>query len=60
MKKYHVSLNEMLLVREIRANIQRQLLREGGRLVCFTMNIPGEIKRTPLVRMLFDLSLIHI
>lgn len=48
MKKYHVSLNEMLLVREIRANIQRQLLREGGRLVCFTMNIPGEIKRTPL------------
>lgn len=54
MKKYHVSLNEMLLVREIRANIQRQLLREGGRLVCFTMNIPGEIKRTPLVRMLFD------
>lgn len=36
------------------ANIQRQLLREGGRLVCFTMNIPGEIKRTPLVRMLFD------
>ena len=54
MKKYHVSLNEMLLVREIRANIQRQLLRESGRLVCFTMNIPGEIKRTPLVRMLFD------
>ena len=47
----------MLDARERRAAIQKNMLSEAGDdqcLVCLTLNIPGDIKRTPLTRMLFD------
>lgn len=43
----------MLAARERRAALQNRLL-QGGCLVCLTMNIAGEVKRTPLIRLLFD------
>ena len=45
-----VSLREMLDARERRAEKQRELL-EGSKqtLVCFTMNIPGPVKNSPLI-----------
>lgn len=46
-----VSLQEMLDARERRAGRQRQLLGEFQKpLLCFTMNIAGEIKDSPLIR----------
>lgn len=44
----------MLDAREYRAYLQRQLQENGLPLLCLTMNIAGPIKRTPLVRFLFD------
>ena len=53
-----VSLPEMLDARERRAFRQRELLQEYRRpLVCFTMNIAGPIKDTPLIRRGFDRGL---
>lgn len=50
-----VGLAEMLDARERRAEIQRALTASTGcPLVCLTMNIAGPVKRTPLVRLLFD------
>lgn len=44
----------MLQAREDRAQRQRQLLEEFGLpLICFTMNIPGPVKTTPLIRRSF-------
>lgn len=55
MQQYSVTLEDMLYARERRAGIQSSILQGGCRcLVCLTMNIPGEVKRTPLIRMLFD------
>ena len=45
-----VTLLQMLDARERRAERQTQLLRQFGRpLVCFTMNIAGPVKYTPLI-----------
>lgn len=47
----------MLDAREARAMTQFEMLRDaspGDCLVCLTMNIAGEVKRTPMVRLLFD------
>ena len=56
MKLSSVTLEDMLYSRERRAALQRGLLQGAGCrcLVCLTMNIPGEVKRTPLIRLLFD------
>ncbi len=54
MKKYSVALNEMLAARERRAAMQRELMQNGSCLICFTMNIAGDVKRTPLIRLCFD------
>lgn len=54
MKKYSVALNEMMAARERRSAMQRKLMQNVGCLVCFTMNIVGDVKRTPLIRLCFD------
>ena len=57
MKSYSVDLDQMLMARERRASIQSAMLQDAGPgqcLVCLTMNIAGDIKRTPMTRMLFD------
>ena len=46
-----VSLMEMLDARERRAQWQARLLQQFGKpLICFTMNIAGPIKNSPLIR----------
>lgn len=46
-----VTLLEMLEARERRALRQRELLAQYGRtMVCFTMNIAGPVKNSPLIR----------
>lgn len=53
-----VSLPEMLDARERRAFRQRELLKEYQKpLVCFTMNIAGPIKDSPLIRRGFEMGL---
>lgn len=53
-----VSLLEVLEAREQRAQRQRQLLSDQGLpLVCFTLNIPGPEKDSPLIRKGFQLAL---
>lgn len=55
MQPSSVALPEMLDARERRAALQRALLeRYRLPLVCLSMNIPGAIKRTPCIRLLFD------
>ena len=50
-----VTLSEMLDARDRRALAQRQLLEEYGLpLLSFTMNIPGPVKDSPLIRRGFD------
>lgn len=47
----------MLAARDRRVEIQSSMLKEGGSdccLACLTLNIAGEIKRTPMTKMLFD------
>ena len=44
----------MLMAREWRADYQAHLLRTYGRpVICFTMNIPGAVKLSPLIRRSF-------
>ena len=46
-----VTLLEMLEARERRAARQQALLsRYGSTMICFTMNIPGPVKNSPLIR----------
>lgn len=46
-----VGLEEMMEARERRVMMQTELLRRYGLpLVCFTMNIPGPVKDSPLIR----------
>ena len=46
----HQNLLEILEAREARAARQKELLRQYGKpLVCFTMNIPGPVKVSPLI-----------
>ena len=57
MKSYSADLDQMLMARERRASIQRSMLEGAGSgqcLVCLTLNIAGDVKRTPMTRMLFD------
>ena len=57
MKSYSVDLEQMLRARERRAYIQNTMLRDAGPgqcLVCLTLNIAGDVKRTPMTRMLFN------
>ena len=52
-----VVVEDMLAARDRRVDIQNRMLEEGGSdcsLACLTMNIAGEIKRTPMTKMLFD------
>lgn len=52
-----VSLMEILDARERRARRQKQLLAEYQKpLICFTMNIAGPVKDTPLIRRGFDMG----
>ncbi|MBQ8389919.1 MAG: citrate lyase holo-[Oscillibacter sp.] len=50
----NASLEELLLRREQRAMVQKELLERGGTLVSFTMNIPGQRKQFPLERLGFE------
>lgn len=53
-----VTLEEVLEAREIRAKVQRRLLEQHTRpVLSFTMNIPGPIKDSPLIRRGFDAGL---
>lgn len=53
-----VDLLEMLDARDRRAKAQAQLLaRHGKPILSFTMNIPGPVKDSPLIRRAFDLGL---
>lgn len=46
-----VTLAQMLEARESRAMEQQRLLEKYGKpVICFTMNIPGPVKDTPLIR----------
>ena len=51
-----VSLTEMLEAREKRAWRQRELLKCGRTVICFTMNIAGPIKNSPLISSGYDLG----
>lgn len=51
-----VSLMEMLEAREKRAWRQRELLKCGRTVICFTMNIAGPIKNSPLIGSGYDLG----
>lgn len=51
-----VSLTEMLEAREKRAWRQRKLLKLGRTMICFTMNIAGPIKNSPLIGSGYDLG----
>lgn len=57
-----VSLEEVLAARDRRAEAQREMLKskKGCCLVSFTLNIPGDVKRTSLTRMLFRRGLKEI
>ena len=51
------TLQQILDAREARAQKQQLLLRQYGKpLVCFTMNIPGPVKDSPLIREGFRLG----
>lgn len=57
MKSCSADLDQMLMARERRASIQKSMLEGAGPgqcLVCLTLNIAGDVKRTPMTRMLFD------
>lgn len=57
MQLYKVELEDVLQARERRAAVQNKMLQNadaGDCLVCLTLNIAGDVKRTPMTRMLFD------
>ena len=55
MNLQRIELSQVLARREARVARQRELLEKYKRpLVCLCMNIPGDIKRTPAVDMLFE------
>ena len=57
MKSYSVDLDQMMEAREKRAATQNRMLEGAGPeqcLVCLTMNIAGDVKRTPMICMLFE------
>ena len=66
MKKYYVSLEDILKARDRRAENQREMLagldsaEANAALISFTLNIPGEYKRTPFTALLFQRGLKEI
>ena len=53
-----VSLTEILIAREERVRLQQSYLQKYGcPLICFTMNIAGPVKNTPLIRRGFQVGL---
>lgn len=55
--EYEVTLAQMLAARERRALRQRELLAgQPSALICFTMNIAGPVKNSPLIRRGFALG----
>ena len=52
-----VTLPQILAAREARAMRQRELLQAGKPLLCFTMNIAGPVKTSPLIKQGFRLGL---
>lgn len=66
MKVQNITLEQVLAARDRRVEIQNNMLTEGETacragacngpvcLVCLTMNIAGEVKRTPMTKMLFN------
>ena len=57
-----VSMQQILLRREQRVLEQRAMLEEAGcsSLVSFTLNIPGPVKQSPALQMVFDAGKKHI
>lgn len=49
-----VGVPEVLAARDDRVAMQRELLRKGGSLVCFNVNIPGAVKNCPLSKAIFE------
>lgn len=49
-----VGVPEVLAARDARVELQQALLRKGGSLVCFNVNIPGAVKNCPLSRSVFE------
>lgn len=58
MKETTVSLDMMLAARDRRVRLQNKMLAKAGGnescVVCLTLNIAGDVKRTAMTRMLFD------
>ena len=57
MQLYKAELEDVLLARERRAAVQNKMLQNadaGDCLVCLTLNIAGDVKRTPMTRVLFN------
>jgi holo-ACP synthase CitX len=50
----NITLEELLAARDDRYEYQKQLLKGGQCLVCLTMNIPGNRKRSPLIDKAFE------
>lgn len=56
-----VSLTQILDAREKRVQAQKELLQKYGcPVICFTMNIAGPIKKTPLIVRAFDYGIIQL
>lgn len=51
-----ITLTELLDAREERARMQTELIRRGVPLVCFTMNIAGPVKTSPLIERAFSVG----
>lgn len=49
-----ISIEELLASRDDRYEYQKQLLKDGHCLICLTMNIPGNRKRSPLIDKAFE------
>lgn len=57
----HVKLGEMLLARESRANKQSLLINKYRKpIICFTMNLAGDIKRSELSDIAFESGVLRI
>jgi len=59
MRTQTITLEQVLGARDRRAEIQNKMLSDAGHmngicLVCLNLNIAGEVKRTPMTRILFD------
>lgn len=52
-----VTLPQLLAARDARAQRQQELLQQGKPLLCFTMNIAGPVKTSPLIEQGFRLGL---